>query len=149
MEGEPDPLDSLPTTSRPVAIVAGVLLLVPAFLLAWAAVGIPLGVEWNSPFAMLLVSVASLWGAVLCVSTSWRLLTNRSRPDGGLVSPRFLTGAAILFAAMPVLAVITGSWRMGRTSALFPAAQMVLYFGIATTLFRLARKRRRGPQNPN
>jgi hypothetical protein len=127
---------------RPLSLADGILLLVPGFLLGWAAIGIPLGIGWSSPFVVLLVSAASLWGAVLCVSTSWRLLTGRSRSDGGLVSPRFLTGAAILFAAMPILSVATGSWRMGRTSALFPAAQMVLYFGIAITLFKLARKRR-------
>lgn len=113
------------------------LLLIPAVFLAWAGVGVPL-----SDFAALLISVASLWGAVLGLSTSWRLLANRGRSDGGLVSPRFLRGAGVLFAALPVMSVATGSWREGQAHPAILVVQMLSYFATAIALFRLARRRR-------
>lgn len=125
-------------------MVAGVLLLVPAFFLGWATVGIPTGTR-KYPVATMLVSMASLWATVLCLSTSWRLIANRSRPDGGLVSPLFLRGAAILFVAMPVFSLATGSWRTVRLNPAFVAFQTVLYIAMAITLVRLARRRETRP----
>jgi hypothetical protein len=127
--------------SRPIRVVGGALLLVPALLLAWAGVGMPLIYGRTTDLATLSVSAASLWGAFVGLSTSWRLLANRSRPDGGLVSPRFLRGAGFLFAALPVLAVATGSWRDAKTHPAILIGQMLAYFVVALALFRLARKR--------
>jgi len=142
-DGEPDPIDSLPAVWRPLDVVAGVLLLVPAFLLAWAGIA-PLIYRQNPGVAMLVVSVASLWGAALGVSVSWRLIANRSRSDGGLVSPRFLKGAALLFAVLPIAALATGSWRSAKVPAAFLVVQALFYFAAARKLIRLAQRRQIG-----
>ena len=138
---EPDPIDHLPTMPRPVGVAAGILLLVPALFLAWAGVGVPLLAGRNSNLATWLISLVSLWGAVLCLSTSWRLVANQHRSDGGLVSPLLLRGAGFLFAVLPVAALATGSWRLVKAPPWLLAVQMVSYFTIAITLLRLARKR--------
>ena len=135
---ETDPIDSLPTVWRPLGMLTGVLLLVPALFLAWAGLEVPLIYGRSTGLARLLLSMASVWAAFLCVFTSWRLLTNRGRADGGLVSPLFLRGAALLFAAIPILALATGSWRSAGEHPVFVAIRLVVYVGAAITLFRLA-----------
>jgi hypothetical protein len=124
---------------RPLAVAAGVLILVPGFLLGWAAIGIPAGLGLSA--AAIVMSVASLRGAALCLSTSLRLLFNRHRQDGGLVSPLFLRSAAVLFGGMPVIALATGSWRYSHLPASFLVAQGFSYFGIAGVLLKLAATR--------
>jgi hypothetical protein len=138
---EEEPMDDLPTVPRPLALVAGALVLVPGFLLAWAAIGIPLGLGWTTATA--LMSAISVGGAALCLSASWRLLLDRHRKDGGLVSVPFLKASALLFGAMPILAVATGSWRSVDLPGWLLVVQGFGYFGSAAVLLRLAARRSR------
>lgn len=144
-----DPIRELRTVPRSMAFLFGVLLIVPGVFLLGAAIGVSLLAASDDRLIGLAISVGSALGALLCFSISRRLITNRSRPDGGLVSPAFLLGSAALFAFLPLFALATGSWRSIKTAPEMTAIQMTMYFWIATVLFRLARARKAGGSEPS
>ena len=137
-------IESLPSTPRWLSVLVGVGMLLPAALLLWAAVGIPIFASREHILGAVGISLASLLGVVLCLSVAWRLILNRSRADGGLLAPWFLRVAAGLFVAIPIAALATGSWRSLSVKPEIIAVQMLIYFGAAIILTRLARSRRSG-----
>ena len=82
------------------------------------------------------LTIASVMTLVWCVETSWRLIANRGRSDGGLLSPWVIAGAGVVASAGAVL----GFWPIGLPwigGAIGLGAIAVRCFTLARERFRL------------
>jgi hypothetical protein len=106
------------------ALVAGIQVLEsPRLVARWIVFGL---------------SVALTWA---CLLFAYRLLLNRPRSSGGLLSPLALRLSALFFGGLPLLGFVTGAWRTSSQPKPWLIVQGVGYFLAAISLWRLARQR--------
>jgi hypothetical protein len=106
------------------ALVAGIQVLEsPQLVARWIVFGLSAALTWA------------------CLLFAYRLLLNRPRTSGGLLSPLALRLSALFFGGLPLLAFATGSWRSSSLPKPWPVVQSVGYFLVAISLWRLARQR--------
>lgn len=113
------------TGDRVMDIAAGALLgvaaLVPLALVAGAVLKI---VEGNPRLPVVLGGLIALGVFVWCLRTSWRLVSGRSRSDGGLLSPWFIAAAGVVFAAWGMFGLAELGWA-GLGGALWMGAASI------------------------
>jgi hypothetical protein len=81
-----------------------------------------------------------------CLFWAIRLLLNRPRRDGGLLSPIALVLFGVVYAGLPIAALLTGAWRNNQYSPVMVALQGCLYLSWGVAMFRLAVRRHRARQ---
>jgi hypothetical protein len=124
-------------------MATGLLMIVAGLLLAALALGEVLAFrpgdhDWISAT----VALVSLGGAVGCLTWAWRLLSGRERPEGGLVSPRTLRVAALLFATVPLVGIALEVWRPeGKLRLLDLFHYFLVGPGVSLGLWQLAKTR--------
>ena len=89
-------------------------------------------------YASLLAALISL----ACLLWAYRLLFDRPRKDGGLLSPITLRVFAVIYVGLPIASLATGAWRDNHIHPLFLVPQGLLYFAWGLALWRLATRRR-------
>lgn len=131
-EIEPKPL------SRWVTVPLG-LLLTP-FTLLCVIGSASLLIAPNVPPTLLTVSLSSLFmaGSIWVFLLSLRLVFANPRKGGNFISPFALRAIALVFVAIPVAALVTGSFSK---NAGVHSVMTILYMGIVVRLFSMARVR--------
>jgi hypothetical protein len=88
--------------------------------------------------------LAGLGGAIGAPCLFWaaRLFAGRPRPDGGLLPPWLIVTFGLFYGSLPILALITGSWRLVQKSPTGLVLQVAIY-GIAAASAIVSGFRRR------
>lgn len=130
-------------------IAAGLLLAVLGLISClFAGLGFSDSLSSNTAGRVVLVTVFGAIG-LGCLAMAGRLVFNRPKRDGGLMSPFALRLTAMFFFGIPVISLATGAWRnnhLGLPSVLVLA---VIYCSWAVALWRLASTRSRTSRSPS
>ena len=124
-------------------IAAGLLLAVLGLISClFAGLGFSDSLSSNTAGRVVLVSVFGAIG-LGCFALAVRLVFNRPRRDGGLMSPFALRLTAMFFFGIPVISLATGAWRNNHLGLTWVLVMGVIYFSWGVALLRLASTRSR------
>jgi len=137
------------TLPRPLAVIGGVLLLFFALIFLWVGFGLAIGLRSEPSALKVIIAALSLYASVKLLVFSWRLLLNRPRPGGGLLSPFVLRVTGLFMVLLPIAGFFTG-WYEASSSRLWPNVfQGVVYIFAGGGLILLARVRSKHLTSPN
>ena len=94
----------------------------------------------NVPPSFFTVSIGSVFliGSIWVSLLSFRLIVSSPKKSEGFVSPVALRLIGVLFIAMPIMAVIVGTFM---DKPVIHSVQAIIYFCVAAQLFRIANVR--------
>ena len=123
-------------------VVGGLMVPVTLFIaLGGLAFLLDRGHPYLGPFLGLLCIFAVAW----LLSLSWRLILNRPRPTGGLLSPLTLRIIGAVMILAPPVAAVTGSLVVPAPELWWRVVLACIYFIAGFRLLRLAAARSKLP----
>ena len=143
---EPQPEDPPPPLGRLARVSAGVLFLLLGLICALTAYVTTLGAERRGQYVLALVATLI---AVALLLWAYRLLLDRPRKDGGLVSPATLCLFALVYIGLPIASFATGAWKNNRIPLPVLLPQAIMYIGWGVAMWRLAARRHSARARPH
>ena len=136
---EPQSADPNPPLGRFARVSAGLLFVVLGLICSVTAYVTTLTAEHRGQYVLPLVAT---FLAVVLFLWAYRLLLNRPRGDGGLVSSATLRLFAFVYIGLPIASFATGAWKNHRIPLMLLLPQAVMYIGWGVAMWRLAVRRR-------
>ena len=129
------------TLPRPLAIIGGVLLLLFALIFLWVGLGLAIGLRSEPSALKAIIAALSLYTLIRLLVFSWRLILNRPRPGGGLLSPFALRVTGLFMVLLPMAGFFTGWYEASSPRLWLNVFGGVVYIFAGGALILLARAR--------
>ncbi len=143
-----NPEDEFPRLKHPISrILAGLMFLILGIISLLSAFAAATTADLSAKvWAQFVLAAVGGWLGASCLLFSYRLLLNRPRHDGGLLSPMSLRIGAAFFVGLPLASLATGAWKNNFT---FPwvLLPMIGYIVCGVSMWTLARIRSRQLQD--
>src|SRR5262245_23313713 len=126
---------------RSLGIIVGVLTIPVAALIGLGGIAFVFDRSTAGRYLGPVVGLITIAAVVWLLSLSWRLISNRPRRTGGLLSPFALRLIGTVMVLLPVIALVSGALLTDGPERWWRPIQGCIYFLVGVRLFRLAARR--------